>query len=79
MIRVDDIERSAAFYRLLGFEIGNRVPRIGPPHWAWLHQPQASNLEARGELDAGSQRWAHEAGLKDCFVLSVCGANPRRS
>ncbi|MFL5242023.1 MAG: VOC family protein [Gemmataceae bacterium] len=50
MIRVNDIERSAAFYRLLGFEIGNKVPRIGQPHWAWLYQPQASN-------------WKHGANL----------------
>ena len=34
MIRVADVEQSAAFYRLLGFEIGNKVPREGSPHWA---------------------------------------------
>jgi catechol 2,3-dioxygenase-like lactoylglutathione lyase family enzyme len=50
MIGVNDIERSAAFYRLLGFEIGNKVPRIGQPHWAWLYQPQTSN-------------WKHGANL----------------
>jgi catechol 2,3-dioxygenase-like lactoylglutathione lyase family enzyme len=50
MIRVNDIERSAAFYRLLGFEIGNKAPRTGQPHWAWLYQPQASN-------------WKHGANL----------------
>src|SRR5438132_11472374 len=27
MIQVSDVESSAAFYRLLGFEIGNKVPR----------------------------------------------------
>jgi catechol 2,3-dioxygenase-like lactoylglutathione lyase family enzyme len=41
MIHVSDVERSAAFYRLLGFEIGNRVPREGRPHWAWLYAPAA--------------------------------------
>ena len=42
MIHVADIERSAAFYRLLGFEIGNFVPREGGPmHWAWLYAPAA--------------------------------------
>jgi hypothetical protein len=50
MIRVHDIECSAAFYRLLGFEIGNKVPRSGQPNWAWLYQPQASN-------------WKHAANL----------------
>ena len=40
MIRVTEIERSASFYRLLGFEIGSRVPRTGRPmQWAWLYVP----------------------------------------
>ena len=43
MIHVADVERSAKFYRLLGFEIGNRVPREGKPHWAWLYAPKAAN------------------------------------
>jgi catechol 2,3-dioxygenase-like lactoylglutathione lyase family enzyme len=38
-IHVADIDRAAAFYRLLGFEIGNFVPREGPMHWAWLYAP----------------------------------------
>ena len=43
MIHVLDMERSVAFYRLLGFEIGNYVPREGPIHWAWLYAPRAPN------------------------------------
>jgi catechol 2,3-dioxygenase-like lactoylglutathione lyase family enzyme len=43
MIHVKDVERSAEFYRLLGFEIGNYVPRQGTPHWAWLYQPKAAD------------------------------------
>jgi len=43
MIGVLDVEKSAAFYRLLGFEIGNKVPREGPPEWAWLYAPQVAN------------------------------------
>jgi catechol 2,3-dioxygenase-like lactoylglutathione lyase family enzyme len=45
MIRVEDIERSVAFYRLLGFEVGNYVPREPgvPKHWAWLYAPKAPN------------------------------------
>jgi len=43
MIQVADVERSAAFYRLLGFEIGNKVPRSGTPHWAWLYAPKAAD------------------------------------
>src|SRR5205085_1909983 len=43
MIHVTDVERSAEFYRLLGFEIGNQVPKMGPPHWAWLYAPKAAD------------------------------------
>jgi len=43
MIHVADLERSIAFYRLLGFGVGNRVPPVGAPHWAWLYQPNAAN------------------------------------
>ena len=43
MIHVADVERSAEFYRLLGFEIGNFVPRTGPMHWAWLYAPKAAD------------------------------------
>jgi catechol 2,3-dioxygenase-like lactoylglutathione lyase family enzyme len=41
MIHVEDIDRSAAFYQLLGFTIGNHQPREGPKHWAWLYAPAA--------------------------------------
>ena len=47
MIHVADIERSRAFYRLLGFEVGNRVPREGPAHWMWLYS-RAANDWRRG-------------------------------
>ena len=50
MIHVADPERSIAFYRLLGFEVGNRVPPAGPIGWAWLYQPNAAN-------------WKHGANL----------------
>lgn len=43
MIHVEDVERSAAFYRLLGLEIGNYVPRAGPKHWAWLYSVHAED------------------------------------
>jgi hypothetical protein len=35
------MERSVEFYRLLGFEIGNYVPREGPMQWAWMYAPKA--------------------------------------
>ncbi|MGH9457678.1 MAG: VOC family protein [Thermoanaerobaculia bacterium] len=43
MLHVADVERSSAFYRLLGFEVGNRVPATGPASWAWLYAPAAAN------------------------------------
>jgi catechol 2,3-dioxygenase-like lactoylglutathione lyase family enzyme len=51
MMRVADVERSAKFYELLGFEIGNYVPREAPPmHWAWLYQPGAPNWKTGANL-----------------------------
>ena len=43
MIHVGNVDRSAAFYRLLGFEIGNFVPREGEKSWAWLYSPSAAD------------------------------------
>ncbi|HKF51063.1 MAG TPA: hypothetical protein VKB26_02025 [Candidatus Acidoferrales bacterium] len=43
MIHVKNVEDSASFYRLLGFEIGNFVPREGTKNWAWLYSPAASD------------------------------------
>jgi catechol 2,3-dioxygenase-like lactoylglutathione lyase family enzyme len=43
MIHVADVERSAAFYRLLGFEVGNAVPRDPPREWVWLFAPNAGD------------------------------------
>lgn len=40
MIHVADIERSIEFYRLLGFEVGNKVPPAGPLQWVWLYSPK---------------------------------------
>ena len=51
MIRVADVMKSAKFYRNLGFEIGNAVPRECPPfHWAWLYQPKAPNWKTGANL-----------------------------
>ena len=43
MIHVSDVESSAAFYRLLGFEIGNREPKSGPLQWVWLYAQAAAD------------------------------------
>ena len=39
MIHVADVERSIEFYRVLGFEAGDKVPPAGRLHWAWLYAP----------------------------------------
>ena len=43
MFHVGDVERSAAFYRLLGFAIGNHMPRTGRIEWAWLYSVNADD------------------------------------
>ena len=43
MIPVRDVERSLEFYNLLGFAVGNRVPRQGRMNWAWLYAPHAAD------------------------------------
>lgn len=51
MIRVSDVMTSAQFYRHLGFEIGNAVPRERPPfNWAWLYQPNSPNWKTGANL-----------------------------
>jgi hypothetical protein len=37
------VERSAAFYRLLGFEVGHFVPSTGAKRWAWLYAPKVAD------------------------------------
>jgi catechol 2,3-dioxygenase-like lactoylglutathione lyase family enzyme len=64
MIHVADVERSIAFYRLFGFDVGNYQPREGPKEWAWLYAPKADDwrrgpnlMVTRSErpIDAGAQ------------------------
>jgi catechol 2,3-dioxygenase-like lactoylglutathione lyase family enzyme len=50
MVHVDDVERAVGFYRLLGFEIGNRVPASGQMAWAWLYSPNAPDWKRGANL-----------------------------
>ena len=50
MIHVADVQRSADFYRLLGLEIGNRVPPAGEMGWAWLYSPSAPDWKRGANL-----------------------------
>src|ERR1700744_3719938 len=47
---VQNVERSAAFYKLLGFQIGNRQPREGAMGWAWLYIPESPNWKTGANL-----------------------------
>ena len=78
MMHVADVERSAAFYRLLGFEIGNRHPSTGPMGWAWLYSTRASNWKtgpnlmltcAESTIDAGAQQILFYLYAKDLKAL----------
>jgi catechol 2,3-dioxygenase-like lactoylglutathione lyase family enzyme len=59
MLPVLDVERSVAFYKLLGFAVGNRLPRNGPMHWAWLYAPNVPELAPRTQPNGHPQRLRH--------------------
>jgi catechol 2,3-dioxygenase-like lactoylglutathione lyase family enzyme len=65
MIHVFDMDRSAAFYRLLGFEVGNYQPREGPMHWAWLYAPQAPDWKRGPNLMLSGSECAIDAGTQE--------------
>jgi catechol 2,3-dioxygenase-like lactoylglutathione lyase family enzyme len=65
MLHVADVERSAAFYRLLGFAIGNREPRTGRPHWAWLYAPGAADWKRGPNLMVTRSDRPIDAGAQD--------------
>ena len=48
MLSVADVERSIAFYRHLGFELGNTFapPDATKPSWAWLRSGDAQLMVA---------------------------------
>jgi hypothetical protein len=50
MVHVAEVERSVAFYQMLGFEVGNRVPPTGPMGWCWLYQSQAADWKRGANL-----------------------------
>jgi len=65
MIHVVDVERSAEFYRLLGFAIGNGVPPAGPKHWAWLYAPKAADWKRGPNLMLTRSACPIEAGAQE--------------
>jgi len=89
MIPVRDVEQSVEFYSLLGFAVGNRVPRQGRMGWAWLYAPAAPDwrrgpnlmlTRSEREIDPAANRvlfylYATDLpGLRD--ELIAAGKNP---
>lgn len=69
MIHVEDIERSIGFYRLLGFEVGNYVPREpgAAKHWAWLYAPKAPNWKRGPNLMVVASECAINADAQEAL------------
>lgn len=65
MIHVAELERSIAFYQLLGFEIGNYMPRSGPMHWVWLYAPHAPDWKRGPNLMLTRSVRAIDASAQD--------------
>jgi catechol 2,3-dioxygenase-like lactoylglutathione lyase family enzyme len=65
MIHVADVARSAGFYRLLGFDIGNRVPAEGTMQWAWLYAPKAPDWKRGPNLMLSRTGRPIDAGAQD--------------
>ena len=80
MIHVADVARSAAFYRLLGFDIGNFVPRQGPMHWAWLYGPKAPDWKRGPNLMLTRTGRPLDPGVQDVlFYLYAADLEALRS
>jgi len=65
MIHVAELERSINFYQLLGFEVGNYVPRSGPMHWVWLYAPTAADWKRGPNLMLTRSMRAIDAGAQE--------------
>lgn len=65
MIHVHDIDRAVSFYRLLGFEIGNYVPREGAMTWVWLYAPEAPNWKRGPNLMLAQSARAIDVDAQD--------------
>jgi len=65
MVHVREIDPSVAFYRLLGFEIGNYVPPVGPMTWVWLYAPKAPDWKRGPNLMLTQSSRAIDADAQD--------------
>jgi len=67
MIHVADVERSLEFYRLLGFEVGNKTPPKGRLNWAWLYSPEAADWRRGPNLMLARSPHAIHAGAQEAL------------
>jgi catechol 2,3-dioxygenase-like lactoylglutathione lyase family enzyme len=81
MIHVTDVERSAAFYKRLGFEIGNAVPRdAAKKQWAWLYAPAAEDWKRGPNLMLTRSSRPIDPGAQDVlFYLYTADLSALRS
>ncbi|HYO78445.1 MAG TPA: VOC family protein [Thermoanaerobaculia bacterium] len=80
MIHVADVERSAGFYRWLGFDIGNSVPANGTLEWAWLYAPAAADWKRGPNLMLSRSSRAIDSGAQDVlFYLYAADLEALRS
>ncbi len=49
LIPVSDVDRSIAFYKLLGFTVANSIDNEGKAGWAWIDNGQTSLMLASAE------------------------------
>ena len=81
---VADVERSAAFYRLLGFEVNDTFEADGTLQWAWLESEKAALMLARAEAPIEPRQQAvlfylyarDLAGLRDHLVAQGVTPGP---
>jgi catechol 2,3-dioxygenase-like lactoylglutathione lyase family enzyme len=71
MIQVGEVERSLEFYRLLGFEVGNKVPEERGLQWAWLYAPKVSDWRRGPNLMLSRSDKPVNAGIQVLFYLYV--------
>jgi catechol 2,3-dioxygenase-like lactoylglutathione lyase family enzyme len=77
---IDAAERSIAFYRLLGFDVGNYQPREGTKEWAWLYAPKAEDWRRGPNLMVTRSERPIDAGAQDVlFYLYAANLQTVRS
>ena len=75
-VHVADMGRSVAFYKDLGFSVGNTFEPEGKLTWAWLHNQSANLMLARADAPVDP---AAQAVLFYIYVPDVAGAHAELS